>query len=101
MQNIIRNHPALITRTGSSLEYLSAKAKKIAIDNNAIVCFEFHGKEIFVNKNTNFTDIHRDFTLAFIMNWKSIGVACLEDYSENLKLEIDKARDTWKKTVGW
>ena len=99
MQNIIKNHPALTT--GNSLEYLLSKAKKIAISENAIVCFEFHGKEIFVDKNTNSTDIHRDFTLAFIMNWKSIGVACLEDYSENLKLEIDKARDTWKKTVGW
>lgn len=83
----------LRTGAGDSFNNVSANAKDIANDRNFTVEFDFNGVKCLVNSTTNLEWLYRDYCNSWIMKWKEVGADCVEDYSDEIKLELKRRED--------
>jgi len=81
----------LRTGAGDTLSDTCKQAKRMT-DRFEIVDFEFNGIKVFVDETTNLDWLSRDYSTAWIMDWKEIGPKCVETYPIELQQEIDKRR---------
>ncbi len=82
----------LETLPGDNFNGVAKKAKYIASDVlyvNTIVEFDFNGCICLVNASTNLDFLYRDYRNHFIMEWKQIGPNCEEEYSDDIKNELE------------
>lgn len=84
MENIV-----LETFAGNSFSNVAEKAKKMATDTQNVE-FGFNGIKCLVSKTTNLEFLSRDYSNAFLMDWKEIGYDCLAEYPLNVKIELQK-----------
>ena len=85
------------TFAGNHINSVVEEAKVIAIENIAVVVFDFNGILCKVSTGTNAINLIRDYGNAHLMGWKTIGPICLE-YSESLKEDMRiKIEDSAKK----
>lgn len=77
---------------GYNFHDVAIKAKEISIEKNVIVEFDFNERKVLVNNETNLDWLERDFMNSYVMNWKTIGYNCVEEYPKNLQLEIENAK---------
>jgi len=80
----------LKTCGGDSFTEISKNAKKIAEDASLLVEFEFNGRKCLVSKNTNLSDLWRDYINSWLMGWEEIGPNCVENYPLELQAELNK-----------
>lgn len=69
---------------------VAKKAKEIAIEKNVIAEFEFNGCICLVNSTTNLEWLFRDYMNHWTMDWKTIGTDCVSEYSDEVKVELEK-----------
>lgn len=84
MENIV-----LETYGGNTFSTVAEKAKSMATDTQNVE-FDFNGVKCFVSKTTNLELLYRDYSNAFLMDWKEVGYDCLEEYPTDIKIELQK-----------
>lgn len=75
---------------GMHFNQVSEKAKQIATEKGVVVEFEFNDCICLVNYNTNLDWLYRDYCNHWIMGWKQVGADCVAEYSNNVKVELEK-----------
>ena len=78
------------TSIGNDFNIVAKKAKEIAIEKNVIAEFEFNGCICLVNSTTNLEWLFRDYMNHWTMDWKTIGTDCVSEYSDEVKVELEK-----------
>lgn len=82
----------LKTSIGNDFTTVSEEAKQIATDKKTTVEFEFNECICLVNSTTNLDLLYRDYMNHWIMDWKQIGADCVEEYSTDVKVELEKRK---------
>jgi hypothetical protein len=90
MKNIV-----IETNAGSHFDTTAKRAKDLSIkakENELDVLheFDFNGINCIVGADTNLEWLFRDYQNAFTMGWKTIGHDCVKEYSEEVKIELEK-----------
>ena len=80
----------LRTMAGDSFTTVSNDAKKISIDKNVTVEFEFNDVTCFLDKDTDLELLFRDYCNSWTMGWKEVGPNCVKQYSAEVQAEIEK-----------
>jgi hypothetical protein len=84
----------LETSLGNTIGKVAENAKLKAIEENAIVEFDFNEIVCKVSANTNTDHLVRDYMNAHLMDWKTIGYNCFKEYPTDLKKQIaDKQQE--------
>ena len=78
----------LNTGAGDNFSTVAKQAKEIAKSNKCVVEFDFNGIKCLVKENTVLDWLDRDFTNAFIMDWKEIGPDCKMSYDVDTEIEL-------------
>lgn len=78
------------TDAGDHFSRVAEKAKQIATEKNVTVEFEFNGITCLVNANTNLGWLYRDYSNSWTMDWKTVGADCVEAYSDEVQLELER-----------
>lgn len=80
----------LDTSAGNNFSTVAEKAKRIAVEKNTVVEFEFNGVTCLVNKNTNLDWLYRDYSNSWTMDWKVLGADCLPAYEPEVQAEFER-----------
>lgn len=80
----------LDTFAGDTFGNVAKLAKETSENFSVNVEFDFNGIKCIVNKNTNLDYLHRDYTHAYILNWKEIGPNCEKKYSIDIEDDIKR-----------
>lgn len=78
---------------GHTFESTAAKAKDIAIKKKQTVEFDFNGRTVLVDGDTDLKLLLRDFYTSWTMDWTTIGPKCAEEYSPELKAQIKEREE--------
>lgn len=81
------------TYAGDMFGDVALKAKAAAGSNKAIVEFEFNGVACLVSFKTNLKHLWRDYRNAHLMEWKTIGPHCVQEYSTATLNEISSREE--------
>lgn len=74
---------------GNLFEHVAEKAKSLATETQNVE-FDFNGIVCIVSPKTNLQWLLRDYQNAHRMEWKEIGYDCLPEYSEEIKIELER-----------
>lgn len=96
------------TSAGELFSNVAEKAKAIAerrnkvrateshitgsLQDESIAEFDFNGITCYVSKDTNLTDLHRDYCNSFAMGWKKVGPICDAEYSPTVQAELSQKK---------
>lgn len=96
------------TSAGELFSNVAEKAKAIAerrnkvrvteshitdsLQDESIAEFDFNGITCYVSKDTNLTDLHRDYCNSFVMGWKKVGPICEPEYSLTVQAELSQKK---------
>ena len=80
----------LDTSWGKDFSSTAKEAKIIAIEEDTIVEFEFNGCICLVDENTNLKNLLRDYHNHWMMGWETIGVNCVDEYSDEIQDELER-----------
>jgi len=72
-------------------------AKTQAAINGTEVEFDFNGINVIVSADTNTSLLLRDYFNAHLMGWNEIGPNPLTEYSDDVLMEIDSAKEQQRK----
>lgn len=77
---------------GNTFDSVASKAKSIAVKKQVIVEFDFNGIKCLVSKDTDLKLLWRDYSNAFLMDWKEVGYLCVAEYDKKTKSEYNKRK---------
>lgn len=80
----------LETYAGNSIGVVAKDSQRMAQKESAMVNFNFNGINVIVAPDTDIENLLRDYSTAWIMDWKSIGPYPHVEYPAYLKAEIDE-----------
>lgn len=83
----------LKTSPGDDFEKVAKDAKTIAINQNVDVEFDFNGIICKVYIKTDLKYLYRDYLNAHLMNWKTVGDLCFDEYPPDLKAQLKVKQD--------
>lgn len=75
---------------GNTFNSVSQKAKRLSVDRNRIVEFDFNEIKCLVDKDTNLEWLYRDYANAWLMEWNIVGPDCLPQYEPEVAQELEK-----------
>ena len=75
---------------GDNFNRVKQKAKELAAQKDKLVEFEFNGVICVVSSETNLDNLYRDYGNAHLMEWKTVGPNCLNEYDEVTKSELQR-----------
>ena len=82
----------LDTMVGNTISKVAQEAKRIAIEKDVIVEFNFNGITCLVDKNSNIEWLVRDYMNAHLMEWKTIGTEYKEKYDTKTCNELKRRK---------
>lgn len=86
------------TLAGDSFNEVAEMAKLLAtVRGGETSEFDFNGVTCFVGALTNTEWLYRDYCNAFLMGWDTVGPDCVEEYSQEVKDELNKRRSEQEK----
>lgn len=78
------------TGAGDMFSRVAEKAKSLAVDKGFNVEFEFNGIICIVNHQTNLDNLYRDYCIALLMNWETVGPNCPAAYEPGVQAEFER-----------
>jgi hypothetical protein len=67
------------TYAGNSFDTVALEAKKMAIEKDAIIKFDFNGILCKVNEFTDLGFLWKDYSNAHLMEWEIVGPNCQKE----------------------